>query len=185
MAAQGVDRLCPLPHQKIPSSEYNRIGLGCFALHRDKAHRRPLRCLADRLGVSGIVLLPLYKRLHVSRRDQADRMAKLADLTRPVVSTATGFHRHDARWPTSEKHKHLLAPQPLAEYHLSRRIRSVCLKHALRQVQTDRANFRHGTPPVQWSPTPPLWHTKAVEEASTPSRPGPTGVIERAPSGSG
>ena len=27
MAAQGVDRLCPLPHQKIPSSEYNRIGL--------------------------------------------------------------------------------------------------------------------------------------------------------------
>jgi hypothetical protein len=38
MAAQGIDRLGPLPHQKIPSSEYNCIGLGGFALHRYKAH---------------------------------------------------------------------------------------------------------------------------------------------------
>src|SRR5215471_10562910 len=144
MATQGVDRLRPLPHQKIPSSEYNGIGLGCFALHQHKAHRRSLRRLTDRLGITSIILLSLNKRLHVSRRDQADRMAKLADLTRPVVSTATGFHRHDARWPTSEKRKHLLAPQPLAEYHLARRICSVCLKHSLRQVQTDRASFRHG-----------------------------------------
>src|SRR5215469_10175875 len=81
MATQSVDRLGTLPHQKIPSSEYNGIGLRCFAFHRHKAHRRPLRCLADCLGVRGIVLLSLYKRLHVSRRDQADHMAKLADRT--------------------------------------------------------------------------------------------------------
>ena len=71
-------------------------------------------------------------------------MAKLANLTRSVVRTAAGFHRHHARWPTGEKRKHLLAPQPLAEYHLAGRICSVRLKHSLRQVQTDRACFRHG-----------------------------------------
>ena len=71
-------------------------------------------------------------------------MAKLANLTRPVVRTAAGFHRHHARWPTGEKREHLLAPQPLSEYDLAGRICSVCLKHSLRQVQTDRASFRHG-----------------------------------------
>src|SRR5215471_16840357 len=131
MATQGVDRLRPLPHQKIPSSEYNGIGLGCFALHQHKAHRRSLRRLTDRLGISSIILLSLHKRLHVSRRDQADRMAKLADLTRPVVGAAASFHRHHARRLTGEKRKHLLAPQPLAEYHLAGRISSVCVKYPL------------------------------------------------------
>ena len=162
MATQGVDRLCPLPYQKIPSSEDNGIGLGCFALHRNKAHRRSLRRLADRLGVGGIVLLSLHKRLHVSRRDQADPMAKLADRTRPVVRAAARFHRHNACWLTSKKRKHLLAPQPLPEYHLAGCICSVCLKYPLRYVQTDRANFRHGRLLFSGGQHPPLWHTKAV-----------------------
>jgi hypothetical protein len=68
-------------------------------------------------------------------------MAKLGDLTRPVVSIAAGFHRHHARWPTSEKLEHLLAPQPVAEYDLAGRICSVCLKHPLRQVQTEHASI--------------------------------------------
>src|SRR6516165_1581334 len=162
MAAQGVDRLCPLPYQKVPCSEDNGVSLGCLALHRHKAHRRPLRRLADRLGVSGIVLLPLDKRLYVGRRDKTDHMAKLADPARPIVGAAAGFHRHHARRPAGEKRKHLLAPQPLPKYDIAGCISSVCLKYSLRQVQTDRANFRHGRLLFGGNSTPPLWHTKAV-----------------------
>jgi hypothetical protein len=46
-------------------------------------------------------------------------MAELAELARPVVGAAASFHRHHAGCPTSEKRKHLLTPQPLAEYHLA------------------------------------------------------------------
>src|SRR5206468_8982346 len=40
---------------------------------------------ADRLGVSGIVLLSLDIRLHVGRRHQAHGMAKHLELTRPMM----------------------------------------------------------------------------------------------------
>src|SRR5262249_51234505 len=133
MAAQGVDRLGPLPHQKIPCSEYNCIGLGYFALHRHKTHRWPLRRLADRLSVSSIVLLPLHKRLYVGRWDKADHMAKLADRARPIVGATAGLHRYYAHWSIGKKLKHLFAPQPLAEYDIAGRISSVCLKYSLRQ----------------------------------------------------
>jgi hypothetical protein len=46
------------------------------------AHRRSLRRLTDRLDISSIVFLSLDKRLHVGGRDQADRMAKLAPISR-------------------------------------------------------------------------------------------------------
>ena len=68
MAADGVDQLGPLAHQKIARPEHQTAGLLLLALDRHEPHRRPLRRLADRLGIGRIVLLPLHERLDVGRR---------------------------------------------------------------------------------------------------------------------
>jgi hypothetical protein len=47
----------------------------------------------------------------------------------------------------------------------------VRLENLLRDIQSDRANLRHGRLPQVVLSTPPLWHTDAVEGASTPSEP--------------
>ncbi len=70
VAAKSVDRLCPLAYREIARPEHHAAGLLLFVLHRREAHARPLRRLADRLGVGRVVLLPLDERLDVGRRDQ-------------------------------------------------------------------------------------------------------------------
>jgi hypothetical protein len=112
-----------------------------------KAHRRALSRLADRLGIRGIVLLTFDERLHVSRRDQPDRVPEPADLARPVVGAAAGLHRHHAGPLGREEGKNLVPPQLLAEQDCSRRIGAVHLEHALRQIHPDCANFSHGRLP--------------------------------------
>ena len=52
-----------------------------FALHRHEAHVRSLRCFADRLRISSIVLLPFHERLHVGGRDEPGVMATAALLS--------------------------------------------------------------------------------------------------------
>ena len=49
----------------------------------------------------------------------------------------------------------------LAKYDGSGRIRPMCLKHTLGQVQADRCNFRHGRL-LRWLTPPSLWHDDAV-----------------------
>lgn len=79
MAAQGIDDLGSLLHEKIARPEHESGGLRLLALGNHKAHGRALGRLADCFGIRRIVLLPLDERPHVSRRDQAD-------ITRPVLS---------------------------------------------------------------------------------------------------
>ena len=144
MAAQGVDRLRPLPHETIPSSEYNRIGLDCFALHPTQSAssasvppRRSLRRLSYRSSAALQTALRTPEGsgepYGQARQSHAPSSAHCCRLPSPSCTLA------DRR-----KRKHLLAPQPLSEYDLAGRICSVCLKYSLRQVQTDRASFRHG-----------------------------------------
>ena len=78
--------LCALPHQQIAGPKYDRARLLFLALHGDKAHRRPLSGLADRFGVGGIVLRRFT--FDIGWRYQANRVAELADLTRPIMRTA-------------------------------------------------------------------------------------------------
>ncbi|RVJ45880.1 IS110 family transposase [Sinorhizobium medicae] len=115
MAPQGVDRLCALPHQEIASRKHDRARRLFLTFHGDKAHRRPLGGLADRLGVGGIVLLTFHEPLDIGWRNQAGRVAELADLTRPIVRTGAGLHGHQAGRLLSEKRQHLVASQLLAE----------------------------------------------------------------------
>src|SRR3954464_105882 len=63
------------PASLLPENVVYRVG-------SHEAHGRALSGLADRLGICGIVLLPLDERLDVRRRDQPDRMPEHADLAR-------------------------------------------------------------------------------------------------------
>ena len=43
--------LRPLPHQEIAGAEHHAVRLLRLVLHGHKTHARPLRRLADRLGI--------------------------------------------------------------------------------------------------------------------------------------
>jgi hypothetical protein len=96
-ALVSVDALRALAHQKIPRPEDNRACLLRFVLHSDKAHARSLSRFPDRLGIGRVALLPLDERLDLGRRDQSHSVTQLPDLTTPVMSSAAGFQRHQAR----------------------------------------------------------------------------------------
>ena len=59
MAAQRVDQLRALTHQKITGAKQHSARLLLLCLDRDEAHGRPARRFADRLRVGGVVLLAL------------------------------------------------------------------------------------------------------------------------------
>ena len=80
MAAQRIDALSALAHQKIARPEQHAPSLLFLRLHSHKAHGRPRRRLADRLRVGRVVLSPLDLRFDVDRRDQSHRIAAPADL---------------------------------------------------------------------------------------------------------
>src|SRR3982750_95348 len=96
-----------------------RCGLGLLAFGSHKAHGRALGGLADRLGICGIVLLPLDEWLDVRRRDQPDRMPEHADLARPIMGAAAGLHGDCAGGLGRQERANLAPPQPLAEHHRS------------------------------------------------------------------
>jgi hypothetical protein len=60
-----------LPDDEMPRSMQHQAALliCCFGWH--EAHARPLYCLADRLGVGGVVLLSLDVCLDVGRQPNA------------------------------------------------------------------------------------------------------------------
>jgi hypothetical protein len=64
---------------------------------RTSTHARPLRRFADRLGIDRVVFLPLHKRFHISGRNQPNFMAKLDELTGPVMCSTTCLQRYDPR----------------------------------------------------------------------------------------
>ncbi|SEH87100.1 hypothetical protein SAMN05216228_1010162 [Rhizobium tibeticum] len=96
MCSKGIDKLCSLTDKEVPRAEEHGAGLLGFSLRNDKPHRRPGRRFNDRFCVGRIILLPFDKGLNVSRRDQANIVAKFADLTRPVMRCGTGLYRDRA-----------------------------------------------------------------------------------------
>jgi hypothetical protein len=72
---RGLD-LRALTHHDIAGPKHDRSGLRRVALDRHEAHGRALDGFTNRLGVSGVVLLPLYKRLDIGRWDQLHVMAE-------------------------------------------------------------------------------------------------------------
>ena len=77
-------------------------------LERDEAHARARRRLLDRLGVRGIVLVPLDERFDVARRQQPYRVTELLDRAPPIVRRSAGLHRQHAPRLHVEKRQQLL-----------------------------------------------------------------------------
>ena len=92
MRPQGVDHLGPLARQQIARSMKHQpaLLLGRFDLH--ETHGRPPHSLADRFGVSGIVLVALDVGFHVLRWHQPHPVAKLREFTCSVMGRGAGLH---------------------------------------------------------------------------------------------
>ena len=141
MRSQGIDQLGPLPHQKIARSMLHQLALLLGRFSPYKTHRRPPHRFADRRGIGSIVLVALDVGLHILRRHQPYLMAKLRELTRPVMSRGAGFHADKARRQGFEERQYLAAPQLLANDDPLGRVDPVNLKHVLCDIQTDRGNL--------------------------------------------
>src|SRR5262249_43763657 len=99
--------------------------------------------LADRFGVSGIVLLPLDVGLHVSRRHQPHRMPKRLQFARPMMRCRAGLHTNEARRQFLEEREDVATLQLTAEDHLAIGVNAVHLKTRLGDVETDCLNCLH------------------------------------------
>ena len=141
---QRVDRLCPLAHQKIASTEQHPAGLLPLTLHGHDAHGRSLRCLAYRLRVRRVVLVPFDEGLHIDRRDQFHLVAELLGLPTPIVSARARFHRHRTARLRREEVKQLAPAQLLPERNRPVCVRPMQLKAVLRQIDPDDGNLLHG-----------------------------------------
>src|SRR5215213_5266903 len=85
------------------------------------------------------------------------------------MSGGAGLHADQARPQPREEPKNLSPTQLPAHHHPACRIDPMDLENALRQVQTDRANFLHGRLlSIRSSPTTSSWHVDAVAGAVHP-----------------
>ena len=150
MAAQRVDQLGTLAHQKIAGPKDHRACLLFFGLHGDKAHCRTRRRLRDRLGVSCIVLLALHKRLHIDRWYQPHLMPELANLPAPAMCRCASLHRHCAARLRRQKRQEMRSRQLLAKHHRSVRCSAMRLKNPLCEIDADDANLFHGCSLLLW-----------------------------------
>ena len=144
MCAKGIDKLRSLTDEEVSRPEKHGAGLLGFSLWNDEPHRRPGRCFNDRFCIGRIILLPFDKGLNIGRRDQANIMAKFADLTRPVMRGGAGLHRDDAFGQFRKEGDDLAARQFPAQDHTSIASGGMNLKHPLCKVQANDANFLHG-----------------------------------------
>jgi hypothetical protein len=95
-------------------------------------------------------------------------MAKLGELTGPVMRSTTCLQRYRAIRLRCEEIQQLSSINPPAEYHSTPLIRSVNVKDVLGNIQTDYDNFRHGRLPQVVLNTSTLEH-RCRRGASTPS----------------
>ena len=68
MGPDRIDHRGLLADEQMARAVEHQAALLLGRLGRDEPHRRPRDCLADRLRVSGIVLLPFDVGLYVGRR---------------------------------------------------------------------------------------------------------------------
>ena len=85
---------CRIKRSRVAMQHQLALLLGRFDLH--ETHGRAPHRLADRLGVSRIVLVALDVGLHVLRWHQPHLVAKLREFTRPVMGRRAGFHADKA-----------------------------------------------------------------------------------------
>jgi hypothetical protein len=86
-------------------------------------------------------MVGVCERFYIGGRDQPHFMAKLGELTGPVMCSTTCLQRHGATRLRCEEIQQLSSADPLAEYRSTPLIRAVSVKNMLRDIQTDYANL--------------------------------------------
>jgi hypothetical protein len=112
-----------------------------FALHGHEPHARTLCGFADRLSIDRVVLLSFHERLYVSGRNQPNFMAKLGELTGPMMCSATCLQRDRATRLGCEEIQQFSSADPLAEYRSTPLIHSVSVKNVFGDIQTNCDNL--------------------------------------------
>jgi hypothetical protein len=85
MSADGIDDGCLLTDEKMARAMEHQAALLLRCLGWHKPHIGSGDCLADRLGIGGVVLVPLHVRLNVGWRHQLHGVAQCLELARPVM----------------------------------------------------------------------------------------------------
>lgn len=132
-----IHQFGPLAHEAFPGTEEDGSALLLFRFRLDEAHLGPLGRNDDRLGIGGIVLLTLHKRLHVLRRDQLHFMALPGQFPCPVMGAAAGLqHDHCGRLLGHESEEGRTR-ELFAKRHLARQQRSMKLENGLCQINAN------------------------------------------------
>src|ERR1700722_18758000 len=144
MSADGISHRSLLADEQVPGPMQRQATLLLWRLGRDEPHVWPGDRLANRLGVSSIVLVPL----HIGRRHQTYGVAKRLELARPMMRRRAGLDTDQARRQLLEEDQHVASLELTTHDHIARRIDAVNLKNRLRYIQTDcRDGFHDLAPP--------------------------------------
>jgi len=144
VGADSVGKPGQLPDQKIPCPMAYQHRLLRPGLARHEAHHRLHNGRADRLGIRGIGLAPLYEGFDTEWRDQAHLMAGLRQFARPEMRPGTGHYADQARLQTGEEQQHLRPPDLPPDDNRTGCIDGVDLEHVPGQIEPGRGNLIHG-----------------------------------------
>src|SRR6516162_9001107 len=112
MGANGIDHRGLLADEQVPGTVQRQAALLPWRFGRHEPHVRPADRLTDRLGISGIVLMPLHIGLHVGRRHQAHGVAKGLKFARPMMRRGASFDTNQARRHLLEESQNVVKKTP-------------------------------------------------------------------------
>ena len=112
----------------MPRPMQSQAGLLLRRFNRHEAHSGPLHGLANRFGISRVVLLAFDIRLHVDRRHKFHVMPERRELPRPIMGGGASFDANQARRHLHKKWQNTIALQLLPDNHFACRINAVTWK---------------------------------------------------------
>ena len=115
-------------------------------------------------SASAASVLLLDVGLHVLRRNQAHFVTKPDKLPRPMVSTRTCFHAHQAGWLFGKEDDEPSTSQLAPKHGVTGRINAVDLKDRLCEIKADRDNGHSGALLCSG------WRLKSARSGSRPGR---------------
>ena len=134
MGPDCIDHRGLLTDEQLARAVQHQAALLLGGLGRYKPHVGPGDCLANRLRVSRIVLLPLDVGLHIGRRDQPHGVTQCLELARPVVRRGAGFDTDQTWRQLLEERQDIATLQLPANDHLAASVNAVNLENRLGDV---------------------------------------------------
>src|SRR5260370_26748475 len=140
MGADRVDHSRLLPDEEMARAMQHQAALLLGGLGRHEPHVGSGDRLADRLGVGGIVLLPLDVGLDVGRRHQPYRVPARLELAGPMMRRCTGLNADEAWRQLLEECQDVTSLQLAPDDHLAYRVNTGDPKNRLPRIATLRRN---------------------------------------------